>query len=141
MIEATAELVDFVALRRIRGDTGSSFTRILAYFREDGGSAIARMEEAVGGGHAAALILPAHTLTGESLQFGANRLALAAEHIGILALQFVDRGCDPGLLAAEVGALRPLFDASLAAIELASGAAAITQDEVRPAQRRRVGRA
>src|SRR3546814_10782947 len=55
---------------------GASFVRILGYFHEDGVKSVAAIEAAMRRADSAALVLPAHTLKGESHQFGAGPLAL-----------------------------------------------------------------
>jgi HPt (histidine-containing phosphotransfer) domain-containing protein len=115
------ELLDVVALRQLRGEIGGGFARILGYFREDGAASVARIEDAIGKGDSAALVLPAHTLKGESRQFGASRLAAAAEYIEMTARRLLEQRRDPEALVAEVEALRPLFEATLAAIDREAG--------------------
>ena len=63
---------------------------------------------------AAALVLPAHTLKGESLQFGAQPLAELAETIEMTARRCVETREKPTDLLSEVVKLRPLFEETLA---------------------------
>ena len=61
--------------------SGPGFIRILGYFKEDGVKSIAQIEQAMREQNTAALVLPAHTLKGESRQLGAEPLAEIAELI------------------------------------------------------------
>ena len=81
-------LVDWTAFARARTQLGANFVRILGYFQEDGVKSVAQIEEAMRAHNAAAMVLPAHTLKGESRQFGAEPLsecAAAIEEIASLA--------------------------------------------------------
>lgn len=109
----TAELVDWNAFARVRTELGTGFVRILGYFREDGVKSVAAIEQAVRERNAAALVLPAHTLKGESRQFGAEPLALLSEHIETVARRCVEARETPDELIERVVELRPLFDATL----------------------------
>ena len=60
---------------------GTGLARILVYYEEDGAKSIALIEQALSDENAAAMVIPAHTLKGESRQFGAQRLAELAEVI------------------------------------------------------------
>src|SRR3546814_10404625 len=68
-------LVDWTAFQQARSELGASFVRILGYFHEDGVKSVAAIEDAMRRADSAALVLPAHTLKGESHQFGAGPLA------------------------------------------------------------------
>jgi len=68
-------LIDWNVFARARTELGAGFIRILGYFREDGVKSLAAIEEAAQAQNAAAMVIPAHTLKGESLQFGAEPLA------------------------------------------------------------------
>ena len=102
------------ALSRARAELGSGFVRILSYFREDGRKSLIAIEEAMRAGNAAALVIPAHTLKGESLQFGARPLAELAERIETTARRCVEQHETPDELLGDVVRLRPVFDATLA---------------------------
>lgn len=90
---------------------------MLNYFREDGQKSVSAIEEAMRSANAAALVLPAHTLKGESLQFGAQPLAELAESIEVSARRCVEMHEKPNGLLGEVVRLRPLFEATLALFE------------------------
>jgi HPt (histidine-containing phosphotransfer) domain-containing protein len=117
------ELIDWNAFRQFRAELGSGLARILGYFRDDGATSVSRIEEALRHADSAALILPAHTLKGDSRQFGAMRLGLLAERIETTARRLVEQRRDPEDLVGEVAALRPLFDETLAALDREAGPA------------------
>lgn len=110
-------LVDWGAFARARTQLGANFVRILGYFNEDGVKSVAEIEAAMRAGDAAALVRPAHTLKGESRQFGAEPLAECAEAIEAIARQCVENRDDPGEALALVVELRPLFEATLRVLE------------------------
>ncbi|MBK5265051.1 MAG: Hpt domain-containing protein [Alphaproteobacteria bacterium] len=105
---------DFAQTRR---ELGAGFVRILGYFREDGVKSVTAIEEAMRSRNAAALVLPAHTLKGESRQFGAERLSLIAEEIETVARRCVEYHESPEELIEQVVALRPTFDETLKLLE------------------------
>jgi len=107
-------IVDMTVLSQARAELGSGFTRILSYFREDGQKSLVALEEAIRAGSAAGLVIPAHTLKGEALQFGAQPLAELAEHIEMTARRCVEQHERPDELLGDVVRLRPLFEATLA---------------------------
>lgn len=116
----TNELVDWQAFGETRTTLGADFVRILGYFREDGTKSVATIEEAMRTRNSAMLVLPAHTLKGESWQFGAHRLAMLAEEIEVAARHYVEIQQDPTDLVEQAAQLRPVFEATLAALEAES---------------------
>ena len=110
-------LVDWAAFSRARTELGANFVRILGYFTEDGAKSVAQIEEAMRAASAAALVLPAHTLKGESRQFGAETLAECAEAIEVIGRACVESHDTPEQALELVVRLRPLFDQTLAALE------------------------
>ena len=108
-------------LSRTRAELGTGFTRILGYFREDGHKSVVAIEEAIRAGSAAALVIPAHTLKGEALQFGAQPLAELVEHIEMTARRCVEQHERPDELLGDVVRLRPLFEATLALFDREAG--------------------
>ncbi len=110
-------LVDWTVFGRARSELGGGFVRILGYFREDGVKSVAAIEAAVRAGSAVAMVIPAHTLKGESRQFGAEPLADLAETIEIFARDCVERQETPELAVEHVVKLRPLFGETLALLE------------------------
>jgi HPt (histidine-containing phosphotransfer) domain-containing protein len=111
------QLVDWTAFQAARSELGAGFVRILGYFREDGIKSVASIEEAMRSGNAAALVLPAHTLKGESRQFGAEPLSMLAESIEVIARQCVETRDAPDQALEHVVKLRPCFEATLTMLE------------------------
>ncbi|QKR98560.1 Hpt domain-containing protein [Sphingomonas sp. CL5.1] len=110
-------LVDWNVFARARTELGAGFIRILGYFREDGVKSLAAIEEAAQAQNAAAMVIPAHTLKGESLQFGAEPLAALAESIELAARYCVETRDAPTGLIEDIVKLRPLFEQTLALLE------------------------
>lgn len=110
-------LIDWDIYKQTREDLGGAFVRILGYFREDGTKSVAAIEYAMRNNNAAALVIPSHTLKGESRQFGAERLATLAEDIEYFARRCVETQQSPEEYVQQVVALRPLFEETLAALE------------------------
>ena len=121
-------IVDRAALNRLRAEVGPALPKLLGYFREDGARSVAAVEDAIRLHSAARLVIPAHTLKGESLQFGARPLAALAEQIELTARDLVETQGVPDALSGPVRQLGPLFTRTLEALtrELATapGAAA-----------------
>ena len=110
-------LVDWTAFARARSELGAGFVRILGYFEEDGIKSVGAIENAMRQGNAAALVIPAHTLKGESRQFGAEPLALAAETIETIARGCVETRDTPDAALQHVVGLRQLFQDTLAMLQ------------------------
>lgn len=110
-------LVDWTAFSRARSELGAGFVRILGYFREDGVKSVAAIETAMRAQNAAAMVLPAHTLKGESRQFGAEPLALVAERIEMIARNCVENRDTPDQALEHVVTLGPLFESTLGMLE------------------------
>jgi histidine phosphotransfer protein HptB len=110
-------LVNWSAFAQARSQLGANFVRILGYFREDGVTSVSRIEEAMRGLNAAALVIPAHTLKGEARQFGADPLADLAEAIEMEARDCVERQESPETMLEQVVQLRPLFEETLALLQ------------------------
>ncbi|HKR16634.1 Hpt domain-containing protein [Rhizorhapis sp.] len=110
-------LVNWTDFAQARRELGAGFVRILGYFREDGIKSVAAIEEAMRSRNAAALVIPAHTLKGESRQFGAERLSLMAEEIETVARRCVEYHESPEELIEQVVALRPAFEETLQLLE------------------------
>lgn len=117
MVEQGQDLVDWDEFRAARGQLGSAFVRILGYFREDGTKSVLAIEAAMRDGDARGLVLPAHTLKGEARQFGAEKLADMAEDIENFARRCVELRVTPEEYLPKIVALRPLFNATLEALE------------------------
>jgi histidine phosphotransfer protein HptB len=104
------DIVDWGHFEKSRAELGPGFIRILSYFKEDGVKSIAQIEMAMHQQNTPALIIPAHTLKGESRQLGAEPLAKVAELIETTARFCVENGRFPDELIPEVVELRRLFD-------------------------------
>ena len=102
-------IVDWELFSRTRTELGAGFVRILGYFREDGEKSVARIEDALQRGDAAALVLPAHTLKSEARQFGAEPLGALAEEIEFGARRAVEMRLSPDNLIPQAARLRPLY--------------------------------
>lgn len=111
------ELINWETFAQTRVLLGAGFVRILGYFREDGMKSVAALEEAMRLNDSAKLVLPTHTLKGESWQFGAERLATLCEEIEVSARHYVEIRQDPSDLVEKAAQLRPMFEATLAALE------------------------
>ncbi|WP_209023240.1 Hpt domain-containing protein [Sphingomonas jejuensis] len=107
-------MVNWSDFAKARAELGADFIRIIGYFREDGVKSIAAIEEAMRARSAVALVRPAHTLKGESRQFGAEPLADMAEEIEVVARRCVEHQESPEELIPHVVELRKLFDQTLA---------------------------
>ena len=66
---------------------------------------------------ATAMVIPAHTLKGESRQFGADPLAELAEMIEVIARTCIESHDTPDKALEHVVQLRPLFEATLGLLE------------------------
>lgn len=111
------DLIDWKTFTDTRNLLGAGFVRILGYFREDGTKSVAAIEEAMRMRDSAKLVMPAHTLKGESWQFGAEKLAMLSEEIEVAARHYVEIHQDPSELVEIIVQLRPVFEATLAALE------------------------
>jgi HPt (histidine-containing phosphotransfer) domain-containing protein len=115
-----SNIVDWVHFEKSRSELGPGFIRILSYFREDGVKSVAQIEQAMREHDTVALIIPAHTLKGESRQFGAEPLAAIAELIEQTARLCVETHRFPDELIPEVVQLRKLFDQTIELFEKAT---------------------
>ena len=118
-------LVDEAQLVEARRMLGGDMLRILGYFQEDGAKSIGQIEQAMATEQAAAMVIPAHTLKGESRQFGAQRLGDLAEAIEMAARRCVEQRCAPAEVAAEVAMLRNCFQETLTALGVTGPALAL----------------
>ncbi len=117
-------VVNPTTLGQLRTEIGAGFDRILGYFKTDGAVSLIAIEEGVRRHDAVAIVRPAHTLKGESLQFGAEPLATLAAEIERGARQCVEDHTRPDDLIAAVVKLRPLFHETLMALEAHAAASA-----------------
>ncbi|MCB2013696.1 MAG: Hpt domain-containing protein [Sphingobium sp.] len=111
------ELINGQEYETAREELGANFVRILGYFREDGLKSVEQVEEAMRTRNSAALIIPAHTLKGESRQFGSKALGDLAEKIEMTARHCVETRTGPEELIAEVAGLRECFTRTLVELE------------------------
>ena len=110
MTDDAREIIDWEYFEKSRAELGPGFIRILSYFKEDGTKSIAQIEAAMREQNTTALVLPAHTLQGESRQLGAEPLAKVAELIESTARFCIESRRFPDELVPEVVQLRRLFD-------------------------------
>ena len=106
-------IVDWGHFDKSRSELGPSFIRILSYFKEDGVKSIAQIEQAMHEQNTTALVIPAHTLKGESRQLGAEPLAKIAELIETTARFCIESRRFPDELVPEVVELRRLFNETI----------------------------
>ncbi|MGE5562545.1 MAG: Hpt domain-containing protein [Bacillota bacterium] len=104
------DIVDWGHFEKSRAELGPGFIRILSYFKEDGVKSIAQIEDAMHSQNTAALVIPAHTLKGESRQLGAEPLAKIAELIETTARLCVETHRFPDELVPQVVELKRLFN-------------------------------
>lgn len=116
-MQVDSDLIDWAVYSETRSSLGPDFVRILGYFREDGTQSIAKIEAAIRAKDAAAIVMPAHKLKGESLQFGAIRLAALAEQIEMTARKCVEHQDSPNEIIEQVVGLRPLFEETIPILE------------------------
>lgn len=108
-----SDIVDWVHFEKSRAELGPGFIRILSYFREDGAKSIQAIEQAMHQQDTVALVIPAHTLKGESRQFGAEPLAAVAEQIEQVARSSIETRRFPDELVPEVVELRRLWNRTI----------------------------
>ena len=110
MDDAQPDIVDWAHFEKYRSELGPGFIRILGYFREDGEKSITQIEEAMREQNTTALVIPAHTIKGESRQLGAEPQAKIAELIESTARLCVETHRFPDELVPQVVELRRLFE-------------------------------
>jgi HPt (histidine-containing phosphotransfer) domain-containing protein len=113
-------IVDWVHFEKARAELGPGLIRILGYYREDGAKSVEAIEAAMRAKDTVALVIPAHTLKGESRQFGAEPLAAIAETIEDVARSCIETHRFPDELVPEVVELRRLFDATIGLFDKAT---------------------
>ena len=107
------DIVDWAYFEKSRTELGPGFIRILSYFKEDGTKSIGQIEQAMREQNTTALVIPAHTLKGESRQLGAEPLAKIAELIETTARFCIETHRFPDELVPQVVELRSLFDQTI----------------------------
>ena len=113
MSDEARDIVDWTHFEKSRTELGPSFIRILNYFKEDGTKSVAQIEEAMREQNTAALVIPAHTLKGESRQLGAEPIAKIAELIETTARFCIETHRFPDELVERVVELRRLFSQTI----------------------------
>jgi len=114
------DIVDWAHFEKSRTELGPGFIRILSYFKEDGTKSIAQIEAAMREQDTTALVIPAHTLKGESRQLGAEPIGRIAELIETTARLCIETHRFPDELVPEVVELRRLFDQTVEMFEKAT---------------------
>ena len=114
---ARPNIIDWAHFERSRKELGPGFIKILGYFKEDGVKSIAQIEQAMREENTAALVIPAHTLKGESRQLGAEPLAAIAELIETTARFCIESHRFPNELVPQVVELRRLFAETVAVFD------------------------
>ncbi len=117
MSQAGNGVVNWVSFAQTRAVIGSDFVRILGFYREDAAKNVVAIEQAFRARDAVAMVRPAHTLKGDSLQFGGEALGKLAEHIEQVARQCVEDRSPPDALAADIPRLRPMLIETLGLFE------------------------
>ena len=112
-IDDGSDIVDWVHFEKARAELGPGLIRILGYYREDGAKSVAQIEQAMREQNTVALVIPSHTLKGESRQFGADLLADIAEKIENTARFCIETHRFPDELVPEVVELKRLFNATI----------------------------
>jgi HPt (histidine-containing phosphotransfer) domain-containing protein len=108
--DSDRDIVDWAHFEKNRSELGPGFIRIISYFREDGVKSIAQIEQAMHEQNTPGLVIPAHTLKGESRQLGAEPLAKIAELIETTARFCIESHRFPDELVPQVVELRKLFN-------------------------------
>lgn len=106
--------VDWARFAESRTALGSSFARLLGYFREDGDKSVSAIETALRAHDAIGMIGPADLLKTEAMQMGALGLSELAEAIEFEARDCVELRLGPDTLLESVVALREGFSAVVA---------------------------
>ncbi len=120
MDDALPDIIDWAHFEKYRSELGPGFIRILGYFREDGEKSIAQIEQAMREENTTALVIPAHTIKGESRQLGAEPLAKIAELIESTARLCVETHRFPDELVPQVVELRRLFNETVCQFDKAT---------------------
>ena len=120
MADEARDIIDWGHFEKSRAELGPGFIRILSYFKEDGTKSIAAIEQAMHEQNTIALVIPAHTLKGESRQLGAEPLAKVAELIETTARFCIEGHRFPDELVPEVVELRRLFTETVEQFEKAT---------------------
>lgn len=110
-------VVNWTTFGQTRELIGSDFATILGYYRDDAAKNVVAVEQAYKLRDAVSMVRPAHTLKGDSLQFGGEALGRLAEHIEHSARRCVEEHSAPDSLDSEILQLRPMLIETLAQFE------------------------
>lgn len=129
MAHASDGVVNWTTFGQTRALIGNDFAKILGYYRDDAAKCVVAVEQAYKLRDAVSMVRPAHTLKGDSLQFGGEAIGRLAEHIEHSARRCVEGHSAPDSLDSEILRLRPLLIETLAQFEreLSKTAAAASQ--------------
>ena len=117
MGQAGNGVINWTTFGQTRELIGNDFAKILGYYRDDAAKCVVAVEQAYKLRDAVSMVRPAHTLKGDSLQFGGEALGRLAEHIEHSARRCVEEHSAPDKLDAEIIRLRPLLIETLAEFE------------------------
>jgi HPt (histidine-containing phosphotransfer) domain-containing protein len=117
MGQAGNGVVNWTTFGQTRELIGNDFATILGYYRDDAAKNVVAVEQAYKLRDAVSMVRPAHTLKGDSLQFGGEALGKLAEYIEHNARRCVEQQSAPDSLDAEILQLRPLLIETLAQFE------------------------
>lgn len=117
MIQQGNGVVNWTTFGQTRSLIGNDFSKILGYYRDDAAKCVVAVEQAYKLRDAVAMVRPAHTLKGDSLQFGGEAIGKLAEHIEHSARRCVEEHSAPDSLDVEILRLRPLLIETLGQFE------------------------
>lgn len=117
MVQGDNSVVNWTTFGQTRELIGGEFGKILGYYRDDAAKCVVAVEQAYKLRDAVSMVRPAHTLKGDSLQFGGEALGRLAEHIEHSARRCVEEHSAPDKLDADIIRLRPLLIETLGEFE------------------------
>jgi len=117
MVQTSNGVVNWTTFGQTRELIGPDFATILGYYRDDAAKCVVAVEQAYKLRDAVSMVRPAHTLKGDSLQFGGEALGRLAEHIEHSARRCVEQHSAPDSLDMEILKLRPLLIETLSQFE------------------------
>ncbi len=117
MVQTSNGVVNWTTFGQTRALIGNEFNKILGYYRDDAAKCVVAVEQAYKLRDAVSMVRPAHTLKGDSLQFGGEALGRLAEQIEHSARRCVEEHSAPDKLDMEILRLRPLLIETLSHFE------------------------
>jgi histidine phosphotransfer protein HptB len=117
MAQTSNDVVNWTTFGQTRSLIGNDFPKILGYYRDDAAKCVVAVEQAYKLRDAVSMVRPAHTLKGDSYQFGGVAIGKLAELIEHSARRCVEEQNAPDRLDAEILQLRPLLIETLAQFE------------------------